>query len=91
MKRKYEILTFASFITIIFMFFVCIALANTLHIKKGDINHDGSVDITDLVIVNRAVLGKETLALNYKDADMNDDGVIDQSDIQVINDIILGR
>ena len=90
MNRKVKIITFTSFILIIVSFFVCIAVINNGQ-KKGDINRDGTVDITDLVIVNRAALGKETLAYDYYYADMNDDGVVDHSDVEMISNIILER
>lgn len=57
----------------------------------GDINGDHEVDITDLVIVNRAALGKYTGAYDYSRADMNNDGVIDKLDVEAISNILLHK
>lgn len=39
---------------------------------KGDINENNEITITDLVIVNRAALGKYVGAYDYANVDMND-------------------
>ena len=88
MNRKVKIITFTSFILIIVAFFVCIAVINNGQ-KKGDINRDGTVDITDLVIVNLAALGKETYSYDYYYSDMNDYGFIDHIYFEIIINIIL--
>lgn len=57
----------------------------------GDIDRDHEVTITDLVIVNRAALGKYVGAYDYSRVDMNGDGVIDQLDVEAISDILLHK
>ncbi len=89
MKHKHELITIAAFIVVLFLFLICIAITNTMRTKKGDIDGDNQITITDLVIVNRAALGKETRALDYRTADMNSDGVIDKLDVEAVSDILL--
>ena len=73
----------------------CVAvLLSTLFIPQyglGDINRDGEVSISDLVIVNRQVNGKNDLAYDLRCADMDNDGHITEADVSMIEDIILGR
>jgi hypothetical protein len=59
---------------------------------SGDVDCDGEVSITDLVLVNRYVLGKEDFSNFQRDcADVNRDGEVTQADVEIISDIILGR
>lgn len=62
-----------------------------INVMKGDIDGDNQVTITDLVLVNRAALGKYVGAYDYANVDMNSDGVINQLDVEAISDIILWR
>jgi len=58
---------------------------------SGDANLDGTVDILDAIIVNRAILGKENLSdLQVKAADMNGDGIPDSTDSLMIMKKIVG-
>lgn len=54
---------------------------------KGDVNGDGTVDITDANILINAVLGKPATGIT----DINGDGVTDVSDINIVVNIILGK
>lgn len=49
--------------------------------QLGDVNHDGKVDFTDLVILARNY-GKSSAA--YADADLNYDGKVDFSDLVIL-------
>ncbi len=58
----------------------------------GDINGDGTVSITDLVQINRQILGKTTLNKAFaKAADINSDKSISITDLVQINRHILGK
>ena len=72
-----------SFLIAILLFVCGSAMAQT-H-KQGDVNHDGSVDISDIVAVINTIAGNTT----YKStADVNGDKTIDISDIVAIINII---
>ena len=59
--------------------------------KLGDINLDGSVDIIDVISINKAVLGKETLTEKQNlTADANQNGTVDASDSLMIMKEIVG-
>ena len=53
--------------------------------RKGDVNHDGFVDLTDLNLVINAMLD----GVFYTDYDINGDSEIDVSDISYIINIII--
>ncbi|MBQ0121303.1 MAG: SusF/SusE family outer membrane protein [Bacteroidales bacterium] len=55
---------------------------------KGDINNDGTVDITDANILFNVVLGIDTTL--YPHADVTGDGTVDISDANAVINIILG-
>ena len=53
--------------------------------KKGDVNGDGKVNITDVTITTAAVKGKKTLTAEQKEAaDMNGDGKVNVADVAAI-------
>ena len=82
--KKYLLITLALILTItLFMVFP--------HYKKGDINKDGNITITDLVIVNRATIKGKEKQFNYKLGDMDNDKEITKKDVQIINNIILNK
>ena len=56
---------------------------------KGDINNDGTVDITDANILFNIVLGMDDATL-YPHADVTGDGTVDISDANAVINIILG-
>ena len=58
----------------------------------GDVNHDGDVDVVDVMLVVNQVLGNE-LPEGYfaKDADVLYDGKVSISDIMLIVNIVLGN
>ena len=54
---------------------------------KGDVNHDGAVDLADINAVTDIIIG---IGDDILDADVNGDGEINVADINAIIDIILG-
>lgn len=60
-------------------------------IVKGDVNVDGQVDITDVLLTVDYVLGNPSETIVVANADINGDDDIDISDILLIVDIILGK
>ena len=59
-------------------------------IATGDVNHDGTVNITDVLYVVDYILGKYPANFSSDEADMNGDGDINVSDVLCIIDLILG-
>lgn len=59
--------------------------------KLGDVNNDGSVDISDVVaMVNHILDNSSTEAFNATGADLNNDDNIDISDVVSLVNMILG-
>lgn len=56
----------------------------------GDVNQDGSIDISDVVALVNYILGTEPKDFNKSAADMNKDNSIDISDVVAIVNFILG-
>ena len=56
---------------------------------RGDLNHDGMVDVTDVSLCIDMVLGKA--AADFSNADLNGDGNIDVTDVSLLIDIVLGK
>ena len=59
--------------------------------RSGDVNHDGIVNVTDVMLVVDEILNKENEKFCSYHADIMNDGVINVTDAMVIVDIILGR
>ena len=55
----------------------------------GDSNGDGSIDVTDIVSIANAILGRSSSSFDATAADVNGDGSIDVTDIVVIANMIL--
>ena len=55
--------------------------------KRGDVNGDNNVDVSDINIVINEILGKG----GTYNADVNGDGTTDVSDINIVINIILGK
>ena len=60
-------------------------------ILRGDINDDGSVDVSDVNIVINIMLGKAQASSYPGNADLNDDGHVDVSDVNALINIMLGK
>ena len=58
-------------------------------IKKGDVNQDGKIDVTDVTEAINMILKKTRL--NLETADMNGDGKVDETDVNAIINIILKK
>ena len=57
----------------------------------GDVNHDGAVDISDVLATVDYILGKNPVNYSKSEGDINNDGEINISDVLCIVDIILGK
>ena len=56
----------------------------------GDVNFDGVIDITDIVLVINFILGGEPTEEQELTADINQDGILNILDvIQVVSDILV--
>lgn len=56
----------------------------------GDVNGDGQINATDVVMTRRHVVGGYNLKINEKAADVNDDGQVDAADVILIRRFIAG-
>ncbi len=56
---------------------------------SGDVDNDGIVDVSDIVVLIDNVLGGSTLPIDATVADMNQDGVIDIVDVVALIDLVL--
>ncbi|MCQ2512242.1 MAG: dockerin type I domain-containing protein [Lachnospiraceae bacterium] len=60
--------------------------------RRGDVNHDNTIDVIDLALVKKSILGKTTLeGETFSLADVNNDGVIDVIDLALVKKHILGK
>jgi len=58
---------------------------------SGDVNQDGKIDILDVISINKAILGKETLSeTQLKAVDLNKNGKPDSEEALVIMKYIVG-
>lgn len=57
----------------------------------GDVNMDGTTDISDVVAIVNFVLGSESSVFNRTAADLNKDSSIDISDVVRIVNLVLGQ
>ncbi len=64
---------------------------SVLDAATGDVNHDGCVDISDVLLTVDYILGKNPANYIPSDGDINHDGEINISDVLSIVDIILGQ
>ena len=55
----------------------------------GDVNHDGQVDVSDVMMAVNKALGKTIANFHQKEADINGDDVIDVADVMSIVRIVL--
>lgn len=56
----------------------------------GDVNHDGKVNVTDIIMIRRYIVGGYDLDMNEDAANVNDDGKIDAADVILIRRFIAG-
>lgn len=57
----------------------------------GDLNGDGTVDVSDVNLLIDLVLGKITEDILLGEPDISGDGTIDVTDVNILIDIILGK
>ena len=57
----------------------------------GDLNHDGYVNITDVVLLVNYVLGSDDGIVIESEADINNDGAVNITDVVVLTNIILNN
>ncbi len=56
----------------------------------GDLNHDGYVNITDVVLLSNYVLGNEANIFKFE-ADLNGDGLVNITDVVTLTGIVLNQ
>ncbi|MBR2192536.1 MAG: hypothetical protein IJ910_04395 [Bacteroidaceae bacterium] len=66
-------------------------LTYTIEIQKGDVNADGQIDISDVVVLVNYILTGNADNIHLGVADINDDDSIDISDVVGLVNIILGQ
>lgn len=59
--------------------------------KKGDVDGNGVVDITDANIIINIILGKESASQYAGRADVDGNNVVDITDANIVLNIILGK
>ena len=57
--------------------------------KKGDVDIDGSISISDVMMAMNYVLGKHPMGFSLENADVNNDGVVNISDVMSIANIVV--
>lgn len=70
----------------------CTDAENTVKVlafRRGDVNGDGVVDVTDIVVAAQYILGYDPSPFNFEAGDMNGDGFITVTDVVfIINEIL---
>lgn len=79
MIKKRKVALFLVSILLMMQLFPVNAQAET--IEKGDLNADGAFDLTDVVILQQWLLGKEATLANWQAADYVDDGQLNVLDL----------
>ncbi len=59
-------------------------------VQPGDVNLDGEVDTSDLLLLRRALVGLEEIPEIYFGADVNGDGEVDTSDLLLLRRALVG-
>ena len=57
----------------------------------GDVNVDGSVDVTDITALNNAILGNDVYPFDQNEADADGSGTLDVSDTTTLGNILLSK
>ena len=65
--------------------------AYELSVLLGDVNNDGTVDVSDVMSLANYILGKTVDNFDVSVADINNDGTIDVSDVMSLANTILGK
>ena len=64
---------------------------NTPALLLGDVNRDGEVNVTDVMLAVNYILGENSTFFHFDNADINQDGDVNVSDVMGIVAIILGN
>ena len=59
-------------------------------LRLGDVNGDGIIDVTDVVLLASYVMGDHPTPFYIEVADLNDDGIIDVTDVVLDAEIAMG-
>ena len=57
---------------------------------SGDVNNDGVVDLKDVILIRRFIVGGWDVDVDTEAADVNNDGVVDLKDVILIRRFIAG-
>ena len=68
-----------------------VQLSNTENFISGDVNHDGIVNIYDLVILKQQIKKQTVSAYTQKVADMNGDAKINSQDVKLLTTYLHGK
>ena len=68
-----------------------VSFSITIDSASGDVNNDGVVDISDVVLTVNYILGSTPAVFNQDAADINKDSNIDISDVVSLVNMILGQ
>ena len=60
-------------------------------VQNGDVNHDGAVNISDVMMTVNYVIGRMPVGFNPAYADFNHDNIVNISDIMYLVNIVIGR
>lgn len=70
---------------------VCtVSVYNNPQNTPGDVNEDGSIDLKDVVIMSRSLVGNWDSYLNETNADVNKDSSFDQKDVTLLRRYLAG-
>ena len=66
--------------------------ADTMRVKLGDVNSDGIVSVTDVMLMVNYIIGKDMTGKPFSldTADPNRDGEVNVTDVMIVVRIILG-
>ncbi len=56
---------------------------------QGDVNNNGSFNVSDLVVIQKWLLNDGAQLVNWKNGDLNDDGVLDVFDLVLMRRLLV--
>lgn len=62
----------------------------TIDFEPGDVNNDGNINVTDVILTRRYLVGGYGVVLNENAANVNDDGKVSSADIILLRRYIAG-
>ena len=69
---------------------VTVTVSESSLFQNGDVNHDGSVDIVDALLISQYYVGSNPSPFYPEEADVNDDGLIDIIDALLVAQAYVG-